>query len=337
MKNVVFILLAFLLLPLGCADPMQLKLSEADKLADVGKYGDAITIYKEIYDTKPSAEIKFKLANTYIKKAGDYLKAEDYTNAIADYKEASVYDSGMDLKKQLGDAFYKRGLTSMKQKGQVPMAISDFNAVIELDPTYKDALISRGSAYIDQGEYDKALSDLDKVIETDQVNKLAYFSHGRAQWGKGQYDAAITDLSKAIEIDKDYTDALSWRASIYNKYLMEYYKAVDDYSTIIKATSEKDSIWITAVNNRAVIYSGKLDQPAKAAEDYSTIIRLQPNNALTYYNRGWAYYSTRRYQESLADFQKYLAIDVNDIYKLRLYTSGHIDGLNRILSGAVTQ
>jgi tetratricopeptide (TPR) repeat protein len=358
MKYVVLVIIVYLLLPLGCVDPMQLKLSEADKLADAGKYEDAISIYKGIYDTKPSTEIKSKLANMYVKSAIEYIKLSNYTHAVADYNEAIIYDSSMDLKTQLSEAYYKRGSASFKKEQQtpvlmlipdrankasstlrdsIPMAISDFSSAIDLNPVYKDALNDRGYAYVVITEYDKALPDLNKVIEMDPVNKVAYYGRSIAWAGKGNYDVALQDVSKAIELDKEYAKAYFWRAGVYEKYLQQYYAAVEDYSKGIELLSEKDPYYTTAINNRAVLYIDKLDQSAKAAEDFSTIIGLQPNNALAYYNRGWCYHNIRRYQESLADFQKYLVIDVNDIYHLRLYASGCIDGINRILSGAVKQ
>jgi tetratricopeptide (TPR) repeat protein len=49
--------------------------------------------------------------------------------------------------------------------GQVDRAMDDFNAAIELDPTYVDALNNRGLAYMGRGAYDLAIADFERVLK----------------------------------------------------------------------------------------------------------------------------------------------------------------------------
>ena len=50
-------------------------------------------------------------------------------------------------------------------KGELDLAIKDFNKAIELNPEYPYAYYNRGIAYADKGNTDQAIGDFSKAIE----------------------------------------------------------------------------------------------------------------------------------------------------------------------------
>ncbi|OQY45844.1 MAG: hypothetical protein B6242_09400, partial [Anaerolineaceae bacterium 4572_78] len=46
--------------------------------------------------------------------------------------------------------------------------------------------------------------------------------------------------------------------------------------------------------------------------DYSESIRLDPESAITYYNRGRAYYNLHEYEKALTDYSEAIRLDPDD-------------------------
>jgi tetratricopeptide (TPR) repeat protein len=49
----------------------------------------------------------------------------------------------------------------------------------------------------------------------------------------------------------------------------------------------------------------------RAIEDYNAALRIDPNYALAYGNRGFAYYMKADYQRAIADYTQTLKLDPN--------------------------
>src|SRR5215475_7965399 len=74
-------------------------------------------------------------------------------------------------KSELATAHNNRG-TVFLHTGQLPKAIEDFDAAIDLDPGSAMALANRGEAYRLQRDYDKALADEEAAIRLDPKLEL---------------------------------------------------------------------------------------------------------------------------------------------------------------------
>jgi tetratricopeptide (TPR) repeat protein len=86
-------------------------------------------------------------------------------------------------------------------KGQLDLAIQDYNKAIELDPTYTAAYYNRGVVHHTKDQFDLAIQDYCKAIELDPKLASAYFNRGLAYKAKGQPELSEKDFKKAIELD----------------------------------------------------------------------------------------------------------------------------------------
>ena len=62
------------------------------------------------------------------------------------------------------------------------------------------ALLDRGNAYFEKGDYDQAIADYDKAIQLMPDDALLYLLRGLAQRELGKNTEAIADLKKSVEL-----------------------------------------------------------------------------------------------------------------------------------------
>jgi tetratricopeptide (TPR) repeat protein len=80
--------------------------------------------------------------------------------------------------------------------------LADLSRAIELDPSYADALISRGETCRVLRRYDEALADLSRAIELDPSNGDAFMCRSRTYWRMKRYRKALADFKCAIRTQR---------------------------------------------------------------------------------------------------------------------------------------
>lgn len=120
------------------------------------------------------------------------------------------YDQATRLNPNYAEAFYNRGL-DYANKGQLDRAIADYDQAVRLNPRNPDHFVSRGVAYDGKGQYDRAIQDYDQAIRLRPSYALAFVDRGIAYTNQAQYDRAIQDYDVAIRLNPNDTDALNNR------------------------------------------------------------------------------------------------------------------------------
>ena len=118
----------------------------------------------------------------------------------------SLYNKAIKENPRYGYAFISKGIAYMSQ-GDLDKAISNFSESIDQDPEFTEAYQNRGVLYEYRGQFNKALADFDKAIAADPSSYVLYFNRGMAHVYKNQCDRALPDLDKAIELKPDYAKA----------------------------------------------------------------------------------------------------------------------------------
>ena len=89
----------------------------------------------------------------------------------------------------------------------------------------------QGVAYANQNKLDDALSEFNRVIKIDPSYAFAYYNRGIFYHFKEDYRHALLDYTKAISLDDKMTEAYINRGRIYFKIEKDVNRACDDWET----------------------------------------------------------------------------------------------------------
>jgi tetratricopeptide (TPR) repeat protein len=129
-------------------------------------------------------------------------------------------------------------------KGQLDMAIAEFQIALRLNPDYAEAHKNLGVAYASKGQLDMAIAEFQIALRLNPDSAEAHYNLGRAYASKGQLDMAIAEFQIALHLNPDYAEAH---------------------------------------NNLGVAYASK-GQLDMAIVEYQTALRSEPDYALAHYN-----------------------------------------------------
>lgn len=146
---------------------------------------------------------------------------------------------------------YKNGIAKYNLK-DYKGAIEDLNKSIALKANDADALYCRAICFIETNQPEKALSDFDKVIELDPSFEEAYINRAfYIKDKKGDYKGAIEDYNKYLEITKDGDVSYALNNRGFAKYKLELYpEAISDIQESILMNPDNSF----AFKNLAVVY-----------------------------------------------------------------------------------
>ncbi|MDP2905947.1 MAG: tetratricopeptide repeat protein [Candidatus Omnitrophota bacterium] len=165
------------------------------------------------------------------------------------------------------DAYIQRGIEYGKKK-MYGEALGEVNKAIAMNPKSAKAYHYRATILAYKGDLDLAIVDWDKSIELDPDRFVAYFSRGLTYYKKGDLGRAIADWDKSIELNPDYIESYYRRGTAYYE-KNDYDKAIADYSRAIEIDPANDEYYLL----RALTYSSKEDYD-KSWEDVHAIEKL---------------------------------------------------------------
>ena len=123
----------------------------------------------------------------------------DKTEAVSLEEAVQYFTKRIDMNEKDAAAYNSRAW-AWKLKGDLGLALSDFNEVVRLFPQQPFAYVNRGTVLSARKEYDKALADYSEAIKLDPKHSLAYNNHA---WLLATCsDAKIRDGKKALESAK---------------------------------------------------------------------------------------------------------------------------------------
>lgn len=176
-------------------------------------------------------------AEGYLMIGLNYRDLKDTANAILSLQRATTYDDKMadawlllaQLNKFKDVVYAKRCLTiaydidtnSIQSlhamadfyQDQDPLkAISCYEKIISMDPSYMEAIINAGIVYFSIDSFSKALDHFTIACQREPSNALFYYRRGTVKEAINNLEGAKTDYQIAIRLDpenKDYIQALT--------------------------------------------------------------------------------------------------------------------------------
>jgi len=128
-------------------------------------------------------------------------------------------------------------------------AVEQMNALIELQPDWAMAYLTRGYALQKLGRFELAIKNFDRAIELKPGDAEAFYSRGQAYRLLGKRERAIADFTRAIELKPDHAKAYTSRGACY----LEAERYADALADVTKAIQLKPDL-AEAYTNRAVYF-----------------------------------------------------------------------------------
>jgi tetratricopeptide (TPR) repeat protein len=229
---------------------------------------------------------------------GDTVMASD------DYAEAlRHYDSAIDPGNPEALALYRRG-ASLDALGQGDRALADYNEVIRADPGQAMAYFARGILLATRKRaYLRAIADFDRVLALQPDNVEALIRRGDAYGQTGEFGRALADLNTAISLAPGIARAYVFRGLVHGR-KGEAELALRDYN----AALDRDPRDVDALVNRAAIHAtrGQLDS---ALRDLDAALAVKGDSPIALYNRGYVLFSRLQYDAAIADYSAAIDLD----------------------------
>ncbi len=186
-------------------------------------FSNSLVSINKALELKDNAENNF-YRGQLSEKMKNYNQAEtDYKNALSrNNKYVEAYLAQASLRLQLN---------------KIQEAMESCNAVLNLEPNNKDALLIRSRVYAKLTEYPKAIDDLSKILFNNPDDKEMYLVRGTYYQEFTQHQNAINDFSRALMIDKNLSESIYKRAFSYEQ-VGDFKSAIKDYESLTRLSAD---------------------------------------------------------------------------------------------------
>jgi lipoprotein NlpI len=121
----------------------------------------------------------------------------------------SHYNASIQLKPDNMLGYFFRS-DAYERAGKFDAAAADETAILRLKPGFIDAYLNRANNYEEAGRFDDAIADLRTYITIRPQDPVALFQLGFCQWSLGQFADASSSFKNAIDSDHTFSYAALW-------------------------------------------------------------------------------------------------------------------------------
>jgi tetratricopeptide (TPR) repeat protein len=245
-----------------------------------------------------------QVAFARLRRGAARMALGDNVMATGDYTEAlRHYDSAIDPANPDALALYRRG-ASLDALGQSDRALTDYDEAIRLDPQEPLAYFGRGILLATRKRaFVRAIADFDKVIALQPENVEALIRRGDAYGQLGEYGRGVVDLDKAVALEPGNSTAYVFRGLIQSR-RGDDQAALKDYSLAL----ERNPGEVSALVNRAAIHAARGNSEG-ALRDLDAALAINGNNPLALYNRGYVHFAKGLYDTAILDYNAAIVLD----------------------------
>jgi len=219
-----------------------------------------------------------KIAQGYIRNAGNEEKKRNYQEASKLYKKAINLNPDYEIK-------YKAKINELDDKW---LMVSQLQEKFDVGGNYKDLI-----------------EDYDKAIKQNKENSDLYYGRAKCQYLLNNLPKALKDCDLAIEKDRSNLPALKLRAELRTKN-GNFFEAQSDYKVYLNNFDEDSSIYELASDLRLLI---KPDDYDKAVKELQDGIDKNPKWANLHYKKGLLQYMKNEFQNAKKSFSTAISND----------------------------
>jgi tetratricopeptide (TPR) repeat protein len=215
-----------------------------DKLRDA--YQQRATMYetageldKAEADFTAATKIEPVDASSYSDRGYFYIRSRRYGDALGDFV------AGSRLEPNNSTFRYGAGRVMANMKN-FNAAIEMYNEAIKLDPKDGRRYLSRAEALVWLGRLNEARPDYDRALASSLAREDRFFAllgRGYALLDIGEYADAVRDLDAALEMEPTHANALTWRGFAYER-LGSTDAALRDYEQAVQRAP--NNTWLRA-------------------------------------------------------------------------------------------
>jgi len=149
-------------------------------------------------------------------------------------------------------ALYQQANESLAA-GNTDLAIQQFEQLLKTDPSARQAHTNLGLLYLAKNDSKSAKQAFINALEQDKNDAVAYNHLAVIQRQEGLFEQALSNYKNAIRIDPDYAKAHLNLGILYDIYLQDFAKALEQYEKYQQLTdSENQTVdkWIADIKTR---------------------------------------------------------------------------------------
>ncbi len=200
---------------------------------------------KAVKEFDKALKHKGPLEKMYHALGAAYLSYEDKSKAFRTFKKTLSYGKSKATLINMASAY--------QYMGQVKMAIKYYDEAENLVPLNKILHYNRGTLLYQMGKYKEAKEEFDKANEIiNEENKLLFYQ-ALTFFKLGKFKVSLELFQKITENNPDDSALYKNMGIIYEIYLGNLDKALENYKTYIDKTGDDENIvrvWINVVEDR---------------------------------------------------------------------------------------
>ena len=167
------------------------------------------------------------------------------------------------------------------RKGEIEIALIDYQQAIRLNPRNAGAYTNRGFALSQQGDQEAAIRDFDEALHFEPNLYQAFYNRGLAYRALGDLEKAESDLDRTIALNPDFALAHVNRAALYAQ-KKRFAEAAAGYKAAMKVDSTMPEPFIGLAF--LSLHDGK---QAEAADYLDKALKLNPKSPQILNSLGW--------------------------------------------------
>lgn len=128
--------------------------------------------------------------------------------ARKDNKAHAYFTNALRTNPQSTEALYARAMF-LQDKGFADSARQDYNQLLEINPTYANALFNMGYLSLMEEQFNEAIEWFNKALDQQPTYYEALYNRGLCFELSGQKDKALADFKRVLTLEPNYTLAAS--------------------------------------------------------------------------------------------------------------------------------